>query len=165
MSEVESCKILWTLTQLQRIIYPSFCSNFTAPFELGIKHGLQGQTRAQRQGDFKDNSNVVVLNMDKLIYLILWWWIPLPQNKISTTIRSTMPFHLWFCLSSWQPTQLSRICGRFREILWRYLSPHLRLTDTYEIYELPKFNKFKVDDFYRVCIKVLESLKVVGGSI
>jgi hypothetical protein len=29
-----------------------------ATLKLGMQQGLQGQTRAQRQGDFKDNSNI-----------------------------------------------------------------------------------------------------------
>ncbi len=29
-----------------------------ATLKLGMQQGLQGQTRAQKQGDFKDNSNI-----------------------------------------------------------------------------------------------------------
>jgi hypothetical protein len=33
-------------------------AHFMDKLKLGMKHKLQGQTRAQRQGDFMDSSNV-----------------------------------------------------------------------------------------------------------
>ncbi len=47
-------QILWTDTQFHEIV-PSF-ANFADTLKLGVKQGLEGQTRSQRQGDFMDTS-------------------------------------------------------------------------------------------------------------
>jgi hypothetical protein len=49
-------------------------THFMATLKLGMKQGLQGQTRAQRQVNFKDNSNLVrkPINAQKPHGIELW---------------------------------------------------------------------------------------------
>jgi len=47
-------QILWTDTLFRETV-PNF-ANFANTLKLGMKQGLEGQTRSQRQGDFMDNS-------------------------------------------------------------------------------------------------------------
>jgi hypothetical protein len=75
---IRSYKSSETDTHFHEMV-PSF-SHFTATIILGMKGGLEGQTRAQRQGDFTRMCSSTHINSER--HLLFWVLIPIFRKLI-----------------------------------------------------------------------------------